>query len=185
MKRFPSAMLALTLAVFTPGCASFTHEHGELGGALADDSKAALAQLRSKSPAAEALARSAKAVLVFPVVYKAGFIVGAFSGDGALIDEGKVVDFYNTSGGSYGLQAGAQGYAYALFFMNDKSLDYLEHSAGWEIGVGPTVTVVDQGLAASLTTTTARDDVYCFFFNQKGLMAGLGLQGSKITPISR
>jgi lipid-binding SYLF domain-containing protein len=31
---------------------------------------------------------------------------------------------------------------------------------------------------------TAKEDIYAFFFDQKGLMAGLGLQGSKITPQS-
>jgi len=44
--------------------------------------------------------------------------------------------------------------------------------------------VVDKGLATSLTTTTAKDDIYAFFFSQEGLMAGLGIQGSKISKIT-
>jgi lipid-binding SYLF domain-containing protein len=83
------------------------------------------------------------------------------------------------------LQAGAQGFAYVMFFMTDSALKYLEDSAGFEIGAGPTVVVVDAGKAKSLTTTTARDDVYAFIFRQKGLMAGVRLQGSKITRVSR
>jgi lipid-binding SYLF domain-containing protein len=70
-----------------------------------------------------------------------------------------------------------------MFLMNDKALEYLEKSQGWEIGVGPTVVVVDKGMAGSLTTTSAKEDIYVFFFNQEGMMVGLGLQGSKITPI--
>jgi lipid-binding SYLF domain-containing protein len=71
-----------------------------------------------------------------------------------------------------------------MFFMIDAALEYLEKSAGWEIGVGPSVAVVDEGMARSLTTTTAKESIYAFFFSQKGLMAGLGLQGSKITQIT-
>ena len=91
---------------------------------------------------------------------------------------------YNMAAASYGLQAGVQGFAYAMFFMTDSALDYLENSAGFEIGVGPSIVVVDAGKAKTLTTTTGRDDVYAFVFGQKGLMAGVGLQGSKITKVS-
>jgi lipid-binding SYLF domain-containing protein len=83
--------------------------------------------------------------------------------------------------GSYGLQAGVQKFGYALFLMNDKALAYLDNSDGWEIGVGPSIVIVDQGKAKTMTSTTLRDDVYAFIFSQKGLMAGLGIQGSKIT----
>ncbi len=71
-----------------------------------------------------------------------------------------------------------------MFFMTDSALSYLENTAGFEVGVGPSIVVVDVGKAKSLTTTTGRDDVYAFVFGQKGLMAGLGLQGSKITKVS-
>ena len=84
---------------------------------------------------------------------------------------------------SYGLQVGVQKFGYALFLMNDKALTYLDKSDGWEIGVGPSI-VVDQGKAKTMTSTTLRDDVYAFIFSQKGLMAGLGIQGSKITKTS-
>jgi len=51
--------------------------------------------------------------------------------------------------------------------------------------VGPSVVLVDQGLAKSMTTTTLTADVYAFIWGQKGLMAGLGIQGSKITKIDK
>ena len=84
-----------------------------------------------------------------------------------------------------GLQAGIQKFGYALFFMTDSTLSYLNKSDGWELGVGPSIVVVDVGAAGSLTTTTAKSDVYAFFFSQKGLMAGIGLQGTKITKINK
>jgi lipid-binding SYLF domain-containing protein len=71
-----------------------------------------------------------------------------------------------------------------MFFMTDSALESLNSRAGFEIGSGPSIVVVDAGKARTLTTTTLRDDVYAFIFGQKGLMAGLGLQGSKITRIS-
>jgi len=145
---------------------------------------AALGILYEKTPAAKKQAESAKAILVFPEVVKAGFMIGGTYGEGALRVGGKTVGYYNTVEGSIGLQAGAQEFGYALFFMDSEAFEYLQNSDGWEIGLGPSITVVDEGLAGSLTTTTGRDHVYAFFFDQNGLMGGLGLKGGKITQIT-
>jgi lipid-binding SYLF domain-containing protein len=96
-----------------------------------------------------------------------------------------VTGYYSSVGVSYGLQAGVQIFGYALFFMNDSDLEYLIKSEGWEVGAGPSVVVLDKGVASSLSTTTARQGVYAIFFEQKGLMAGIGLQGTKITRLKR
>ena len=144
----------------------------------------AVEKLFSQIPVAKELSTVAKGILVFPDVLKAGFVVGAQYGEGALRKDGQTIGYYNTVAASYGLQAGAQSFGYALFFMTDEALAYLNSSKGWEIGVGPSIVVVDKGAAGSLTSTTAKEDVYAFFFDQKGLMGGLGLQGSKITPIT-
>jgi lipid-binding SYLF domain-containing protein len=149
------------------------------------DVDSALLELYEKTPVAKELAKVAKGILVFPSIIKGGFIVGGQYGEGALRVEGKTAGYYNTAAVSYGLQAGAQSFGYALFFLTDKALDYLKTSEGWEIGVGPSVVIVDEGVAKSLTTTTAKSDIYAFFFGQKGLMAGMGLQGSKITKIEK
>jgi len=149
------------------------------------ESEAALKKLFSESPAAAELAKTAKAILVFPGMGKAGFIVGGQYGEGALFKQGNVAGYYNSVSLSYGLQAGIQKYSYVLFFMTDSALAYLDKSGGWEIGVGPSIVVVDKGAATGLSTTTAKADIYAFFFGQKGLMAGLGLQGTKITRIDK
>ena len=149
------------------------------------DVDAALDKLYSRSPAAKALAADAKGILVFPGIVKGGFIVGGQYGEGALRIKGKTIGYYRTVAASYGLQAGVQKFGYALFLMTDSALAYLEKSDGWEIGVGPSVVIVDEGVAKSLTTTTAKSDIYAFFFDQKGLMAGIGLQGTKITKINK
>ncbi len=149
------------------------------------DASAALKTLYASTPKAKELAANAKGILVFPSIVKAGFLVGGLFGEGVLLKGGKAVAYYNTVAASYGLQAGAQKYGYAMFFMNDAALQYLDKSDGWELGTGPSVVVVDQGVAGGLSTSTARDDVYAFIFSQAGLMAGLGLQGSKITKIDK
>ena len=143
----------------------------------------ALAKLYAGAPTALEFSKVAKGVLVFPDIIKAGLIIGGQYGEGALLINGETTGYYNTAAASYGLQAGAQSFGYAMFFMTDEAMNYLQSSSGWEIGVGPSVVVVDEGAARALTTTTAKDDIYAFFFSQKGLMAGLGIQGSKITKI--
>jgi len=151
---------------------------------LARDANAALQKLYATAPAAKALGPKAHAILVFPKVTKAGLGVGGQFGEGALLKGGKAIGYYNTAGASMGLQAGAQQFGYALFFMNEKALAQLNKAEGFEVGVGPSVVVMDEGMAKSTTTTSMKDDIYAFIFGQKGLMAGLGIQGNKITKIN-
>jgi lipid-binding SYLF domain-containing protein len=146
---------------------------------------AALNQLYTQTPAAKALADKAEAVLVFPKITKAGLMVGGQRGEGALRKNGKTVAYYSSTAASYGLQAGVQTFSYALILMNKSAVEYLDKSDGWEVGVGPSIVIVDEGKAKTLTTTTAKDDVYAFIFGQKGLMGGLGLQGTKIAKIKK
>ena len=182
--RVLGAVLAISAAMM--GCSSApTGAPRDSGRSLDQDVAASLQALYQQTPAARALGGQAKGILVFPHVVKAGLIVGGQGGDGALVKDGRTVGYYKTTGLSVGMQAGAQSFGYALFFMSDSALDYLERTKGWEIGVGPSVVVVDSGMARNLSTTTARDDIYAFFFDQAGLMAGMGLQGTKISQIDR
>lgn len=145
---------------------------------------AALANLYRQVPAAKQLASKAKAILVFPAIVKGGLIVGGQYGEGALRKGGrKSTAYYSIAAASYGLQAGVQRFGYALFFMTNSALEYLDKTDGWEVGVGPSVVLLDEGLAKSITTTTAQDHIYAFVFGQEGLMAGMGVQGSKITRL--
>ena len=157
--------------------------HAESAAKMQRDARNALTDLYEKSPGARSLAKNAAGVLVFPSIVKGGFVVGAQYGTGVLFKRDTVTGYYNTASASFGLQAGVQKFGYALFFMTEEDLRWLQKSGGWELGIGPNITVVDQGLAASLTTTTAQKGVYAFFFDQRGLMAGVGIQGTKITRI--
>ncbi|WP_166364918.1 YSC84-related protein [Pseudomonas akapageensis] len=152
---------------------------------LDKDAKQALQLLYKTHPTAETMGRNAKAILVFPNVVKAGLVFGGSYGEGELLVGNKVESYYNTVSGSWGLQAGAQSYSYVVFLMNDKALKYLRESRGWEVGVGPTIVLVDEGAAKNLSSTTMKDDAYAFVFGQQGLMAGVSLEGTKISPIKR
>ena len=122
---------------------------------------------------------------MFPKIVKAGFLIGGQGGEGVLFMRGQPVGYYKIGAVSYGLQAGGQSFSYALFLMNDKALNYLRKSDGWAIGSGPSVVVIDKGKAMSTTSTTLAKDVYAMPFGQKGLMAGIGLEGSKISRIDK
>jgi lipid-binding SYLF domain-containing protein len=75
-------------------------------------------------------------------------------------------------------------YGYAMFFMNEKALAQLDSAKGFEVGVGPSTVLVDEGMAKTTTTNTIKEDIVAFVFGQKGLMAGLGIQGNKISKIT-
>jgi len=175
--------IVLGTLIAMAGATGYAADGKGAAGTISSESRSALNRLYSSQPGAKALGDKAVAILVFPSVTKAGLMIGGQYGEGALFKSGKTVAYYNTTGISYGLQAGAQKYGYAMFFMNERALSQLNKADGFEVGVGPSVVVMDDGMAKSATTTTMKDDIYAFIFSQKGLMAGLGLQGNKITRI--
>jgi len=152
---------------------------------LRHDAAGALDKLYRDNPVAADMGKRAKAILVFPSVIKAGLVFGGSYGEGVLFRNGEVGGYYNSVSASWGLQAGAQSYGYVLFLMNDKAVRYLDRSQGWEIGAGPAVVVVNEGVAKSLSSTTLIGDAYAYAFDQQGLMASLSIEGSKITRIQR
>lgn len=152
---------------------------------LTRDAQAALNKLYASSPGAKSLGSKAVAVLVFPSIKKGGIGIAGQYGEGVLFRGGKAVAYYNNAGASVGLQVGAQSYGYALFFLSEENLKYLDKTEGFEIGVGPSVVVADSSFAKSTSTTTVQDTVYAFIFDQKGAMASVGLQGNKITKIKK
>jgi lipid-binding SYLF domain-containing protein len=173
-----------TIAMFSAVLFS-SMTQAETRAGLENSSRAALSSLIAHNAIADQLSKKAAAVLVFPSVKKAGLIVGGQFGEGVLWRDGKAVAFYSTAGASFGFQAGAQEYGYAMFFMTEQAISALNVAQGFEVGVGPSIVVVDQGMAASTTTTTMQKDIYAFIFGQKGLMAGIGIQGNKITKITK
>ena len=173
------AAMALAINAVTP-----TVSLGASASQIDREATQSLTTLYKNTPGAKALADKAVGVLVFPSIVKGGFIIAGQFGDGALRKRGKTVAYYRSLAASYGFQAGAQAFGYVLFFMDDDSLRYLDNSAGFELGTGPSLVVLDAGFGKNLSTTTLQKGIYAFIFDQKGLMGGVGIQGTKITKIN-
>ena len=176
--------VVLTLMMFTFNVFSPAAVLAASASAIDRDARASLDKLYKNTPGSKALADKAVAVLVFPSIVKGGFIVAGQFGDGALRKNGKTIAYYRSLAASYGFQAGAQAFGYVLFFMDDASVQYLDNSAGFELGTGPSLVVLDSGFGKNLSTTTLKKGIYAIIFDQKGLMGGFGIQGSKITKIN-
>lgn len=179
-----AAMAAAPATLLAPALAT-RPAHAATAEELRQEAQAALAALHRRNPTALAISRQARATLVFPKIVKAGLVFGGSYGEGVLFRNGTVAGTYNSVSASWGWQAGAQTYAYVLYLMNDAALKYLEESKGWEFGVGPTVVVVNEGVARNLSTSTLREDAYAFVTDQQGLMAGISLEGTKVTRVKR
>ncbi len=147
------------------------------------DADRALQTLYAKNPVAASISKKAKAILVFPNIVKAGLVFGGSYGEGVLIKAPQNRTYYNSVSASFGWQAGVQSFGYAVFLMTDSVVKYLEESHGWEIGVGPTLVLVNEGVAKNLSTTSLQDDAYAVIFDQQGLMVSLSIEGTKISHI--
>ena len=179
MMRLGFAVSAIMLAVATSSVSLAASK-----ATIDRDAKATLDKLYKNNPGAKALGDKSVGVLVFPSIVKGGFIIAGQFGDGALRRNGKSVAYYRSLAASYGFQAGAQAFGYVLFFMDDDSLRYLDNSAGFELGTGPSLVVLDSGFGKNFSTTTLQKGIYAFIFDQKGLMGGVDIQGTKITKIN-
>jgi lipid-binding SYLF domain-containing protein len=184
--HFVKTSLSVAIAVIMVGFNAVTPTVSLASSAsvINRDAKASLDKLYKHTPGAKALGDKAVGVLVFPSIVKGGFIIAGQFGDGALRKNGKSVAYYRSLAASYGFQAGVQAYGYVLFFMDNASLQYLDNTAGFELGTGPSLVVLDSGFGKNFSTTTLQKGIYAFIFDQKGLMGGIGIQGTKITRIN-
>jgi lipid-binding SYLF domain-containing protein len=184
-KRIFLALMLAGAAALPISAGTFATANAATADDLNKDASQAVQLLSKTNPVAAPISKQARAVLVFPSVVKAGLIFGGSYGEGVLKRGATVIDYYNSVSGSWGLLAGAQSYSYVVFLMSDTAMDYIGRSQGWEIGVGPTVVLVNEGVAKNLSTSTLKDDAYAFIFDQEGLMAALTIEGTKISKIRR
>ncbi len=145
----------------------------------------AVEELQELSPVAEKLRKKAEGLLVFPNVKKAGMGIGGEFGEGALLINGDIVQYYNTASASFGLQLGVQVKSQILLFLEKEALEKFRNSKGFEIGVDGSVVVADLGAGGKIETKTINQPIVAFIFGNKGLMYNLSLEGSKITPIKK
>jgi len=147
------------------------------------DSKVGFAvqRLHKEVPGSDAVTSKAAGFLVFPGVIKAGFVIAGEGGQGALLVGGKIVAHYDIMSGSIGLQAGAEKKDIIIAFMDSGSLKKFRESNGWKAGVDGSVTLINVGAAAKVDVTKLKEPIVGFVVGQSGLMAGVSIDGSKIT----
>jgi lipid-binding SYLF domain-containing protein len=175
----------IAIAACIASLAAFlTNARAESASEMQASARHALHSLYRTSPGAAALGKRAAGVLVFPQITRAGFGVGGHYGNGVLFKKDSAEGYYNTTAASFGFQIGAETFGYAVFFMSPKDLQYLSNSAGWEIGAGASITVLDQALAETISSSTVQEGIYAAFFAQQGLMGGVSLEGTKITQFT-
>ncbi len=175
--RFLIPLFVLTAVLWAPF--SFAKSSQEIDASVST----ALKQFEQEVPGGKALLKQAKGVLVMPRVVKAGIGIGGEYGEGALRVKGKTKGYYNTIGGSVGLQLGAQMKNIYLLFMEDYALKEFQNSDGWKAGVDGSVALVTVGANGKLDTNDLHDPIIGFVIGQKGLMYNLTLEGSKFSPI--
>lgn len=147
--------------------------------------QATLDKLYTEKPAAKVLGDKAKGILVFPTVIKGGFFIGGEFGDGALVVNKQVENYFRTISASFGLQAGAQARTQVIMFMTDDSLNKFRKSDGWEAGVDGSIAIAQFGAGGTIDTQTSQAPIVGFITDNKGLMYNLTLEGTKITKIKK
>ncbi|RQH03933.1 BPSL1445 family SYLF domain-containing lipoprotein [Paraburkholderia dinghuensis] len=147
------------------------------------DCDAALARLYSTVPGSGELIGKARGVLVFPSVIGAGFFVGGNYGRGALRIDGRTAGYFNSIGGSFGFQFGVQSRAIVYAFMTQSALERFMHSSGWSAGADATVALVKMGANGKVDTSTAVNPIEAFVLTNTGLMAGVSLEGAKVSRL--
>jgi lipid-binding SYLF domain-containing protein len=173
--------------VFAAGCTvsgSGTGDPAARRKAIDASVDSALSTLYQQVPDSRDLAGRAAGVLVFPNVMEAGFVFGASRGQGALRVGGKTVSYHATTSGSFGLQAGAQSTAVFVLFMTQDALQRFQNSRGWTVGADASVTLITAGANAQITTATAQQPVIGYVLSNRGLMAGVTLDGARVTQLN-
>ena len=161
---------------------------GALGASAAEidrDVDDALQVFMEEINGAEIFLDQAAGYLVFPRVIKVGVGIGAETGEGALRVGDTTVEYYRTTGGSFGLQLGAQAKSVVIAFLTEEALDDFRNSNGWRVGIDGSVAVIDMGGGKTIDSSNIRDPVVGFIFGSRGLMYNLTLEGSRITKINR
>jgi len=180
-----SSILPVVLIVLLAGI-------GFSGGATAASAQeidikvdGALKEFTSEVKGGAEFLNKAKGVLVFPDVVKAGLVVGGEYGEGALRVGGKSLQYYNIASASFGFQIGAQQYAIVMVFLEEEAMNKFRESSGWEAGVDGSVAIAEWGAGEDINTQNFKEPIVGFVFSNKGLMAGVSIEGSKITKLER
>jgi lipid-binding SYLF domain-containing protein len=180
VRRTVMTGLAFVVATASLAACSTTEQERE---DLVTRAQAAREDLFRQVPAARDLAASSAGYLIFPSITAGGFIFGGQYGNGVLFKDGEPAGFYNITGGSFGLQAGAQNFSQAYFFTTPQALTTFEQTRGFELGAGVDFAVANVGASGAISTSTLQKPVVVFVYGQQGLFGGVNVAGQKITEL--
>ncbi len=186
-KRLFVASIAAATALLAAGCSTTgsraAADPSSQRASIAASAETAMQRLASQIPSSQPLVEKARGVAVFPSVLSAGLGVGGSYGEGALMVDGRIVDYYETISGSVGLLAGAESKALYLLFMDDASLARFRNAPNWTVGADASVTVLDIGATAQIDSKTIQRPVIGYALTNQGLMANLSLDGTRFSKM--
>ncbi len=137
---------------------------------------------------AQSVLRRARAVMICPQVFRAGFLFGGQGGNCVLAARDGAGSwsspaFYGLAGGSFGFQAGVEDAEVMLFIMNDKGLTAIMDSQ-FKLAADASGTFIDMGGGIEGATTAALRADIVGFSRARGLFAGIALSGSLMSAKS-
>lgn len=181
--------LGLALAVLA-GCAGGVPRAGE-EQALVDRSTLAVNEVfgdgNDRLNAARLL-RRARAVVICPRIFKAGFFFGGEGGACVLVGRDAAGSwsspaFYSIGSGSFGLQAGIQDLQIVMLIMNDRALTAVLDNQ-LKLGADASLAIATFGGSVEASTTAAVGADILAFARARGLYAGVTLEGSLLAARS-
>ena len=137
-----------------------------------------LQRFYTKFKGGEELIKKANGYLVFPTIYKAGLVIGGEYGEGALIAQGSIIDYYRMVSTSIGFQIGAQKRSMIILFMTKHALENFKNKEKWKVGIDGTVAMLNWSKDTDLSTIDITKDTIAIVFNDIGIMANLSLEGT-------
>lgn len=172
----------LLLFILQTGC---TIRHPDADGVLSIEIDDTLKRFTTSVKGGEAFLNNSKGILVFPQVVKAGIGFGGEYGEGALLIEDDIVDYYSSAAASFGFQLGAQRKSLVIAFLTDESLFHFQNSSGWKVGIDGSVAIAEWGIGEDINTVDIGSPVVGFVFDNEGLMYNLTLEGAKFTKLPK
>jgi lipid-binding SYLF domain-containing protein len=180
--------LAAALAVSTAlGAASHPALAASDVQATIDHSLGTLQDLRHDKEFGNArdLLHRARAVMIAPRIFKAGFFVGGEGGEAVLMARGaggwSDPAFYTVASASFGLQIGAQESEMIMFIMSDRALNALMQDK-FKIGANAGLAIATLGSTVEGATTANAGADIVVWASASGAYAGISLDGTLVEP---
>jgi len=180
-KRGARLLLGVVAAAILSAPGSVRADSKEM---ISDHTQRALKWMYGSSRHTAKQLKRAAGVLVFGDLVKMGFGLGGEFGEGALIVDGEIVEFYALAGKQFGVSEDADFKAKAIVFRSEKALQKFRDSPSWKVGRNAVVPVVTS-LKKPGRVLRSSDPIIGFVFTDAGLVEGMSLDGNKITRIAR